>query len=100
MFYEKLLQICDVKNISVTKLVEELGLSSGNLSKWKSGGKPRSDTLVKIAEKLGVPVAYFLNESDNDEATKLYARYSQLNPEQQALVENLMRQFENNRPNQ
>ena len=100
MFYEKLLQICDVKNISVTKLVEELGLSSGNLSKWKSGGKPRSDTLVKIAEKLGVPVAYFLNESDNDEATRLYARYSQLNPEQQALVENLMRQFENNRPNQ
>ena len=100
MFYEKLLQICDVKNISVTKLVEELGLSSGNLTKWKSGGKPRSDTLIKITERLGVPVAYFLNENDNDEATKLYARYSQLNPEQQALVENLMRQFENNRPNQ
>lgn len=100
MFYEKLLQICDVKNISVTKLVEELGLSSGNLSKWKSGGKPRSDTLIKITERLGVPVAYFLNENDNDEAAKLYARYSQLNPEQQALVENLMRQFENNRPNQ
>lgn len=100
MFYEKLLQICDVKNISVTKLVEELGLSSGNLSKWKSGGKPRSDTLIKITERLGVPVAYFLNENDNDEATKLYARYLQLNPEQQALVENLMRQFESNRPNQ
>ena len=94
MFYEKLLQICDVKNISVTKLVEELGLSSGNLSKWKSGGKPRSDTLIKIAEKLGVPVAYFLSENDSDKATKWYARYSQLTPEQQTLVEDMFRQFE------
>lgn len=100
MFYEKLLQICDVKNISVTKLVEELGLSSGNLSKWKSGGKPRSDTLIKITERLGVPVAYFLNENDNDEATKLYARYSQLTPEQQTLVENMMRQFEKKQSDQ
>lgn len=100
MFYENLLEICKIKNISVTNLIAELGLSSGNLSKWKSGGKPRSDTLIKITERLGVPAAYFLNENDNDEATKLYARYSQLNSEQQALVENLMRQLENNRPNQ
>lgn len=100
MFYENLLEICKVKNISVTNLIAELGLSSGNLSSWKKGNKPRSDTLVKIAERLDISVNYLLGESENSEATKLYARYSQLNPEQQALVENLMRQLENNRPNQ
>ena len=100
MFYENLLQICKLKNVSVTNLIAELGLSSGNLSSWKKGNKPRSDTLVKIAERLDVSVNYLLGESENNEATKLYARYSQLNPEQQALVENLMRQLENSRPNQ
>ena len=100
MFYENLLEICKTKNISVTNLIAELGLSSGNLSSWKKGNKPRSDTLVKLAERLDVPVNYLLGESDNDEATKLYARYSQLTPEQQTLVEDMLRQFEKNKSNQ
>lgn len=54
VFYDKLCEICREKNISVTNMVKELGLSSGNLSKWKSGGSPRADTLQKIASYLGV----------------------------------------------
>lgn len=100
MFYENLQKICEAKGVTVTALVEELGLSSGNLSKWKSGNNPRSATLLKLAEKLDVSVNYLLGIDSEDPAVKLYARYSQLSPEQQSLVEKLMRQFESTRPNQ
>ncbi|MGI5894256.1 MAG: helix-turn-helix domain-containing protein [Candidatus Merdivicinus sp.] len=62
MFYDKLCSICHEKGISVTNMVKELGLSSGNLSKWKNGGAPRSDTLQKIANYLGVSTDTLLKE--------------------------------------
>ena len=54
VFYDRLVAICREKKIPVTNLVRELGLSSGNLSKWKNGGAPRAGTLQKIADYLGV----------------------------------------------
>lgn len=100
MFYENLLQICKLKKISVTSLVEELGLSSGNLSKWKSGGKPRSDTLIKIAEKLDVSVNYLLGDDSADPKTLLYARYSALSPEQQKVIDDMMTALEQSQSDQ
>ena len=100
MFYENLLQICKAKNVSVTSLVEELGLSSGNLSKWKNGGKPRSDTLVKIAEKLDVSVNYLLNEDSADPKSLFYARYTALSPEQQKVIDDMMTALEKNQSDQ
>ncbi len=63
MFYERLCTICQQKKISVTNMVKELGLSSGNLSKWKNGGAPRSDTLQRIADYLDVTTDTLLKEA-------------------------------------
>lgn len=49
MFYENLQILCHSHGITLTTLAKDLGLSSGNLSKWKNGGHPRADTAQKIA---------------------------------------------------
>ena len=54
MFYEKLQSFCKKKGITLSTLIRDLGLSSGNLSKWKKGGRPRAATAQKIASYLGV----------------------------------------------
>ena len=38
MFYENLQNLCHSHGITLTTLAKDLGLSSGNLSKWKNGG--------------------------------------------------------------
>lgn len=70
MFYSRLKQICEENNTTVTALSKELHLSSGNLSKWKNGCVPKSETLTKIAEHLNISVDYLLGytvETDNEE---------------------------------
>ena len=67
MFYSRLREVCDSKYIKLTNLVTELGMSQGNLSKWKKGGMPKADTLARIAEKLGFSVSYLVEESENIE---------------------------------
>lgn len=62
MFYENLRRICREKGTTVTALVAELGLSSGNLSKWKSGGSPRAATLQRLADYLEVSADSLLGE--------------------------------------
>lgn len=63
MFYDELQRICAAKGIRVTNLCEELGISSGNMSKWKAGSAPRSSTLKKIADRLNVSVSELLGET-------------------------------------
>lgn len=100
MFYDNLYRVCNEKNIKVTTFVEELGLSSGNLSKWKNGGKPRSDTIIKIAEKLGVSVNYLLGEDSADPKELFYARYSSLTPENQKVIDDMITVLEKNQSDQ
>lgn len=67
MFYTRFKEACDRKDIKPTKLVTELGMSQGNLSKWKAGGAPKADTLAKIAERLDVSAAYLLEQTSDIE---------------------------------
>lgn len=60
MFYERLKELCKEKGITPTALVKELGMSGGNLSKWKNGKIPKSDTISALAEYFGVSADYLL----------------------------------------
>ena len=60
MFYERLKGLCDEKGTTLTNVIKELGMSSGNLSKWKSGKTPKSDTVSALAEYFGVTSDYLL----------------------------------------
>lgn len=65
MFYERLKEICASKGVKITVLIDDLGMSSGNLSSWKKGNTPRASTIDKIAEYLGVSVDYLLGRTDD-----------------------------------
>lgn len=44
----------------MSSILDDAGLSRGNLARWKSGVEPKIDTLIKIAEVLGVDASEFL----------------------------------------
>ena len=54
MFFDILQRLCDEKGISVSALLDTLGMSRGNMARWKSGLEPKAGTKKKIAETLGV----------------------------------------------
>lgn len=60
VFYEILLKLCEINNIKPTYLVEKLGFSRGNLSKWRNGAIPNGETLAKIATHFSVTTDYLL----------------------------------------
>lgn len=60
MFYERLKELCKQKGTTVTTVVKELGMSTGNISKWKNGNKPKADSVSALAEYLGVSTDYLL----------------------------------------
>lgn len=49
--YERIQKIADDKNVSISKIESEVGLSNGSISKWKKS-TPNSDSLFKVANYL------------------------------------------------
>lgn len=60
MFYEQLKTACTQNSTSPTALAKELGLSTANTGRWKHGGTPSVEVLVKFAKRLGVTTDYLL----------------------------------------
>jgi transcriptional regulator with XRE-family HTH domain len=56
MFFQNYLRLCNSKNIKPTAAALEMGIAKATVSRWKSGCKPNSATLQKIADYFGVPV--------------------------------------------
>lgn len=56
-------EVLKEKHWSIRKLEREAGISAGSISKWKSGN-PSHYNLKKVADALGVSVAYLTGESN------------------------------------
>ncbi len=90
MFYDRLCSICKEKNVNITDLVKQIGMSSGNLSSWKSGKIPRSNTIQKIADHLEVSIDYLLDNEDNKKSPpSLDDRLKNLSPAKKKILEQL-----------
>ena len=60
--YEELLQKTGETSYQVSKAT---GIGENTLSYWKSGrSKPKVDKLQKLASHFGVPVEYFLEDTE------------------------------------
>ncbi len=55
MFFDTLQVLCDEKGIAMSALLDQVGMSRGNIARWKTADKPpKPATLKKLAEALGV----------------------------------------------
>lgn len=56
MFYDGFLYWCEVKGISPTRALLNLGYSKSMLTNWKNGSDPLNETKKKIADYFGITV--------------------------------------------
>ena len=67
MFYERLKITCKAKGTTASAIAREVGLTTANTSKWKHGGMPSVEVLLKFAERLETSTDYLLGRTDNKE---------------------------------
>lgn len=63
MFWERFYSLCLRNGKRPNPVGKEIGLSSGIISKWKSGGIPNGETLMKLARYFHVSTDYLLGLS-------------------------------------
>ena len=85
MFFNILQRVCNEKGISISALLDEIGMSRGNMARWKEGLDPKASTKKKIAEALGVNLSVFEKEqpalSKEDELQdEFFAFYGEVKP--------------------
>ncbi len=63
MFWKRFYNLCLRSGKRPNPIGKEIGLSSGIISKWKNGGIPNGETLMKLANYFDVSVDYLLGLS-------------------------------------
>lgn len=98
MFYEKLEKEIEKRNINLNILAKETGISQPTTNKWKNGGLPGANALIKICKYLNVSADYLLDLDDSppppyisDRETELLENFRQCKPETQENIETLAR---------
>ncbi|MBP1563710.1 MAG: helix-turn-helix transcriptional regulator [Oscillospiraceae bacterium] len=64
MFYDKFVELCNIKGEKPSPILKKLDISSGNLKRWKSGAGASPETLKSLSAYFGVPISYFFDEDD------------------------------------
>lgn len=59
-FYENLQKACKAKGTTVTAMLKELKMATGNGTYWKRGTSPSIEMVTQISEFLGVSTEYLL----------------------------------------
>lgn len=65
MFYQRLKAACDLRNIAISRAVQDTLPSVGVVDNWKKGGMPRVDAVIKLANYLRVTADFLLELTDN-----------------------------------
>ena len=78
-FYERLNLLCKEKNTTVSRMLTEIGLSTGSTGNWKKGQLPKGDALAMIADYLDTSVDYIIfgeyRDNLSDDERKLVELY-------------------------
>lgn len=62
--YTRTKQLCNEKNISLSKLETELSMGTGTIIKWKNSKFPTVDKIYQVAKYFGVSVEYMIGATD------------------------------------
>ena len=58
--YNRIIELCEQRNIKITPLLAKLDIATGSSSGWKAGKMPSGVALVKLAKYFDVSVDYLL----------------------------------------
>lgn len=64
MFWERFTEECALKGVKPNQIADEIGVSSGTLTKWKKGTLPNVDKLIAVSSYFGVTTDYLLGLSE------------------------------------
>lgn len=56
LVYKKVIEYCNLNNLSVSAFERKSGLANGTVGKWKDGGNPSLETLQKIVVATGISI--------------------------------------------
>ena len=62
--YDKILELCNERNISFREVERSVGIGHGSINRWHNQ-MPKADTLQKVANYFGVGISYLLGETDD-----------------------------------
>ncbi len=107
MFWDNFYRLCKDKGISPSVVADTLGVGRASTTKWKNGALPRGETLQKLADYFGVTVDALLGnektpseegEKDGKDVVVVFRGGERIvqhvTPEQAALIDNLLKQFD------
>lgn len=80
MFYERFEKLCRERGYAPGTVVVAIGRSKNLASKWKStNATPSPEVMKELSDFFGVPVGYFLDETDDTESTRqlIFENYGQ-----------------------
>lgn len=81
MFYDQLQPICKQKGTSVSAVLDGIGMSRANVTRWKEGVNPRFEVKLKIANYLGINVNELLSDSEKAETEMSSVQNSNQDPD-------------------
>lgn len=70
MNYVNFVKRCKEHGYTPSALVNELGISDGNLGSWKKGGNPSPAVLKRLSEKLQCSTDFLLGFDDTSISSK------------------------------
>lgn len=74
MFWEQFEKLCQSKGMKPNPVGKEIGISSGIITKWKSGAIPNGESLIKLASYFDCSVDYLLGRVDKEKFSTLKIR--------------------------
>ena len=93
MFYAQFIELCERDGIKPTPLIKSLGLSPGNLERWKNGSTVNSDILLMLSEHFGVSIDYLVTGKESgstshfsDDEKHLFSCYRELSTLNKGIV--------------
>lgn len=95
IFWENFFFLCEDKGTKPLRVVTELGIASGSITKWKNGSIPSQKNLQKLAGYFNVTSEYFFVSHAEDAASPatehtedpLWKKISQLDEMDRAKLE-------------
>lgn len=71
MFYDRFVELCDLKGVSRTKACIDCGVSRTAWHKWESGATPNGATINKFAAYFDVPVGFLLEDENKNPPSRI-----------------------------